>query len=86
MLEQTGMRGSQVVAEVERYIVDPGHACAYKVGMLSIQAARDRARNALGLRFDAAALKAFHDMLLGSGALTLEVMDEQVDAWIMARG
>ena len=70
------------MSEVERYIVNPGHACAYMVGMLSIRGARERAEKALGPRFDAAALRAFHEVVLGSGDLPLEVLDEQVYAWI----
>ena len=85
MLDKTGMPESAVVSEVERYIVNPGQACAYKVGMMSIRATRDRARAMLGSRFDAAALKDFHDVVLGGGALPLEVLDEQVDAWIRRR-
>lgn len=85
MVDKTGMALASVVSEVERYIVEPGQACAYKLGMLRIQAARDHARKALGARFDAQALKDFHDLLLGGGALPLEVLDEQVDAWITSR-
>lgn len=85
MLEHTGMTEPSVVSEVERYIVMPGQACAYMVGMRSIRAARERARAALGERFDAQALKDFHDLVLRGGALPLEVLDEQVDAWIAAR-
>jgi len=85
MQDKTGMAESAVVSEVERYIVDPGQACAYKVGMLSIRAARERAHAALGSRFDGEALKAFHDTVLRGGALPLEVLDEQVDAWIRTR-
>ena len=85
MLDKTGLPESTVVSEVERYIVQPGQACAYKVGMIGIRAARERARAALGSRFDASALKDFHDLVLGSGALPLEVLDEQVDAWIKRR-
>jgi len=85
MEDKTGMAESSVVSEVERYIVDPGQACAYKVGMLSIRAARDRAHVALGSRFDGEALKAFHDTVLRGGALPLEVLDEQVDVWIKTR-
>jgi uncharacterized protein (DUF885 family) len=85
MQDKTGMAESAVVSEVERYIVDPGQACAYKVGMLSIRAARERAHAALGSRFDDEALKAFHDTVLRGGALPLEVLDEQVDAWIKTR-
>jgi len=82
MQDKTGMAESSVVSEVERYIVDPGQACAYKVGMLSIRAARDRAQVARGSHFDGEALKAFHDTVLRGGALPLEVLDEQVDVWI----
>jgi uncharacterized protein (DUF885 family) len=85
MVDKTGMPQASAVSEVERYIVWPGQACAYKVGMLRLQAARERARLALGERFDAQALRGFHDMLLAGGALPLEVLDEQVDAWIAAR-
>ena len=85
MQEKTGMHEGEVVTEIERYIVDPGQACAYKLGMLRIRAARERAQKALGPRFDAEAEKAFHDVVLGSGSLPLEVLDEQVDAWIKTR-
>ena len=53
--------------------------------MMSILAARRRAESALGRRFDADAEKAFHDVVLGNGALPLEVLDAEVDAWIAAR-
>jgi uncharacterized protein (DUF885 family) len=85
MKDKTGLPEGTVVSEVERYIVQPGQACAYKVGMIAVRAARDRAQAALGPRFDAAALKDFHDLVLGGGALPLEVLDEQVDAWIRRR-
>ena len=85
MLEKIGTSEAEAVAEVERYIVDPGQACAYKVGMLSILAAGQRAQAALGPRFDADAEKAFHDVVLGGGALPLEILQEQVDAWIGTR-
>jgi uncharacterized protein (DUF885 family) len=85
MHEKTGMPEAEVVTEIERYIVEPGQACAYKVGMLRILAARERAQKALGERFDAEAEKAFHDVVLGGGALPLEILDEQVDAWMQAR-
>ncbi len=85
MQEKTGMPEGGVVTEIERYIVEPGQACAYKVGMLRIRAARERAQNALGPRFDAEAEKAFHDVVLGGGSLPLEILDEQIDAWIKTR-
>ncbi len=86
MLDKTGMPEAGVISEIERYIVDPGQACAYKLGMLSIRAARERAQQALGPRFDAQALKDFHDVVLRGGALPLEILDEQVDTWIKSRG
>ena len=86
MLEKTGMPEAAVVSEVERYIVDPGQACAYKLGMLAIRAARDRAQKALGPRWDAQTLKDFHDAVLRGGALPLEILDQQVDEWIKSRG
>ena len=85
MLDKTGLPEGVVVSEVERYIVAPGQACAYKIGMMSIQAARKRAEAALGARFDAQALKDFHDAVLRNGALPLSVLDEEVDAWIASR-
>jgi uncharacterized protein (DUF885 family) len=85
MVGKTGMPQAEVVAEIERYVVMPGQACAYKVGMLSIRAARARAEKALGPRWNAEAEKAFHDTVLGSGALPLQILDEQVDAWIKSR-
>lgn len=85
MVDKTGLPEAGVVSEIERYVVEPGQACAYKIGMLRLQAARERAKQALGARFDAQALRDFHDLLLGGGAMPLQVLDEQVDAWIAAR-
>jgi uncharacterized protein (DUF885 family) len=79
MMQNTGMPATDVVAEVERYIVSPGQACAYKVGQLAILSLRDRAEQALGPRFDP---RAFHDIVLGQGALPLELLELKVDAWI----
>ena len=82
MLEQTGMGEKDVTAEIERYIVMPGQACSYKVGMLKIQELRNRAQEQLGDKFD---LREFHDTLLKDGALPLEILEEQVNAYIQAR-
>ncbi len=79
MLEKTGMGKKEVTAEIERYIVSPGQACAYKVGMLKIQELRRRAEKELGPKFD---LKEFHDQILKQGALPLEILEEQVNAYI----
>ena len=79
MMAYSGMSETNVVAEVERYIVMPGQACAYKVGMLKLLELRDRARQALGDRFD---LRAFHDVVLQNGAMPLTLLERVVDLWI----
>jgi uncharacterized protein (DUF885 family) len=79
MVENTGMGEHEVEAEVERYIVEPGQALAYKVGMLSILGMREKARSELGDRFD---LKQFHNEILSHGALPMTVLDRVVDDWI----
>ena len=79
MREKTGMGEKEVTAEIERYIVNPGQACAYKVGMLKLQELRARAQSDLGTKFDQ---RQFHDVVLKNGALPLEVLEEQVNAYI----
>lgn len=69
--------------EVDRYVAMPAQALAYKVGDLRIQQARKRAEQALGPRFD---IRAFHEQVLMSGALPLEVLDAKIDRWIAAGG
>jgi uncharacterized protein (DUF885 family) len=83
MVAQTGMSRSEATSEVERYMVLPGQACAYKLGMLKILELRARAQAALGRDFD---LKEFHRVLLGNGALPLDSLDRVVDDWLRARG
>ena len=72
----------QVRAEIRRYIVRPGQATAYKVGMLKILELRQRARTTLGDRFD---IRVFHDTVLGGGSLPLTILERRVDAWIAAQ-
>jgi uncharacterized protein (DUF885 family) len=79
MREKTGMGEKEVTAEIERYIVNPGQACAYKVGLLKFQELRMRAQTELGPKFDQ---REFHDTVLKNGALPLEVLEEQVMAYI----
>jgi uncharacterized protein (DUF885 family) len=80
--EHSAIDEPDVQAEVDRYIVSPGQALGYKIGQLEILALRDKAKAALGPRFD---IKAFHDEVLDSGALPLDVLDQRVDAWIAAQ-
>ncbi len=68
-------------AEVDRYIVLPGQALGYKIGELKIRALRDKARAALGDRFD---LRRFHNALLDDGPLPLTVLEARIDRWIGA--
>jgi uncharacterized protein (DUF885 family) len=72
----------QIRSEVQRYIVLPGQATAYKVGMLKILEVRERAKTELGDKFD---IKGFHDTVLGGGALPLEVLETRVDEWVAAQ-
>jgi uncharacterized protein (DUF885 family) len=69
--------------EVERYIVIPGQATSYYIGMQKIIELRSRARAKLGDRFD---LRRFHDITLGAGPLPLPLLDERIDAWIAGGG
>ncbi|WP_287066624.1 MULTISPECIES: DUF885 domain-containing protein [Ramlibacter] len=81
MVERTGMDRSFVESEVDRYISDPGQALGYMVGALRFKALREQAHAALGERFD---LRRFHNLVLDSGALPLDVLEHQVQAWIAA--
>ena len=82
MRDKTGMGEGEVTSEIERYIVAPGQACAYKVGMLKIQELRARAQGQLGTKFDQ---REFHDVLLRNGALPLEILEEQVNAYLQRK-
>ena len=65
--------------EADRYVVWPGQATSYMVGMLRILELREKAKLALGPRFD---LKQFHNILLGSGRMPLDVLDTLIEDWI----
>jgi uncharacterized protein (DUF885 family) len=66
-------------SEVERYVVFPGQACSYMIGQLELIALRDRAQAALGDRFS---IREFHNVVLGTGTVPLELLARQVDAYI----
>lgn len=72
-----------VVAEINRYLVIPGQATSYKIGMLKILELRERAREALGDDFD---IREFHDVILTGGALPLDILDRRVNNYIAAKG
>ncbi|PZN34921.1 MAG: DUF885 domain-containing protein [Proteobacteria bacterium] len=82
MAANTGMALSDVVAEIERYIVMPGQACAYKVGMMEILRLREEARAALGEDFD---LRDFHDVVLTTGSAPLAILRQVVEDWIASK-
>ena len=71
-----------IKSEVQRYLVNPGQATAYKVGMIRIQQLRKDAEGELGDKFD---IRGFHDAVLGGGALPLDLLEKRVDAWVATR-
>lgn len=68
--------------ETDRYIVWPGQALGYKIGSMKITELRERARQALGDRFN---IREYHDEVLGAGALPLDVLEQRIDSWIAAK-
>ncbi|MBL0869024.1 MAG: DUF885 domain-containing protein [Phycisphaerales bacterium] len=82
MIENTALSPLNIEREVDRYIAWPGQACAYKIGELAIRKLRDQAQQTLGQRFD---LRAFHDHLLGAGALPLSTLEARMKRWIDAQ-
>jgi len=81
MVDTTGMNESEVISEVERYMGQPGQACAYKIGQLKILELRERAKAALGPKFN---LKDFHAVVLENGAVPLTLLERIVNQWIDA--
>jgi uncharacterized protein (DUF885 family) len=78
MSAHTALGANNIANEVDRYIVWPGQALAYKAGQLEILRLREAARVTLGERFD---IRGFHDVVLGGGALPLATLGQVVDAW-----
>ena len=83
MIETEGAHPTEAEAEVDRYVVWPGQALGYKIGMLEIQRLRDRAAGELGEWFD---IRRFHDELLKDGGVPLQVLEDKVERWIEEEG
>ena len=81
MKKTTGMSDTEVRVEIERYIVWPGQATSYKMGMLKILELREKAKEALGEKFD---IKKFHTVVLDQGIVPLFVLEDIIDEWIMS--
>lgn len=81
MVANTGLPTKDVATEVERYVVLPGQACSYKVGMMKILELRKQAKQKLGSAFD---LRAFHDAVLKNGAVPLDVLEKIIEDYIDA--
>lgn len=82
MVANTAMVKSDVVSEIERYIVMPGQATSYKVGMMKMLELREKAKSSLGDKFD---LRDFHDVILKNGAVPLDILTRLVDQYIAGK-
>lgn len=81
MLANSDMGKTDATAEVERYIAIPSQALAYKIGAITILRLKDKAKKALGAKFD---VREFHNQVLNTGALPLTVLEKKIDDWIAA--
>lgn len=82
MSNNSGIAASDVQAEIERYIVMPGQACAYKIGMLKLLELREKAKSELGDKFN---LQDYHDVVLKNGSMPIAILERVVNRYIAER-
>jgi uncharacterized protein (DUF885 family) len=80
--ENTSKTDQDIAVEVDRYIVWPGQALAYKIGQLKIRELRTRAEKSLGNHFD---IRTFHDAVLEQGAVPLDILESHINTWLAAQ-
>ncbi len=78
-IDNSAQAEGAIRSEIQRYITGPGQATAYKIGMMKFQELRRNSESALGTNFD---IRAFHDVVLGAGALPMPLLESRVDRWI----
>ena len=79
--ENAAKTQQDIVNEVDRYLIMPGQALAYKIGQLKIMELKQRSKSALGDKFD---IKEFHHVILGEGALPLDILEETIEEYIQS--
>lgn len=82
-MDNSGRTRDSMTSEIDRYCGTPGQACGYKVGHTEINRLRDKAKNALGAKYD---LRVFDDLLVETGSVPLTVLSSEVDRYIAAGG
>src|SRR5690606_39101887 len=81
-LENEAEDAASIESEIERYMANPGQALSYKIGQLKIIALRDKAEKALGDAFD---IREFHNEILETGCIPLQLLEEKIDVWIASK-